>query len=180
MCTPSLYGKDTAAGWELDSRFAIRPECQANVPKTHFKPKRRKTLSERRWKAALSEDGHLDIACVLRRVQNGGIHPSIKGIVWEFLLGCFDPNCTFDERNVLRQQRREQYEAWKTECKKMEPIVGTGKFVTTPVITDDGQPIQSPSIRSDLEDNGGAMPSDDVIEDKKVVQWKLSLHQIGL
>ncbi|RVW53787.1 hypothetical protein CK203_101400 [Vitis vinifera] len=35
-----------------------------------------------------------------------GVHPSIKGVVWEFLLGCFDPNSTFDERNELRQQRR--------------------------------------------------------------------------
>ncbi|RVX19305.1 hypothetical protein CK203_008760 [Vitis vinifera] len=65
-----------------------------------------KTLSARRWHAAFSQDGHLDIEKVLRRIQRGGVHPSIKGVVWEFLLGCFDPNSTFDERNELRQQRR--------------------------------------------------------------------------
>lgn len=35
-----------------------------------------------------------------------GVHPSIRGEVWEFLLGCFDPRSTFDERDQLRQQRR--------------------------------------------------------------------------
>jgi hypothetical protein len=30
-----------------------------------------KTLSERRWNAAFSEDGHLDIEKVLRRIQRG-------------------------------------------------------------------------------------------------------------
>lgn len=35
-----------------------------------------------------------------------GIHPSIKGAVWEFLLGCYDPDSTFEERNKLRNRRR--------------------------------------------------------------------------
>lgn len=30
--------KSSTAG-EEDSRFAIRPECQGDVPKTHFKPR---------------------------------------------------------------------------------------------------------------------------------------------
>jgi len=30
-----------------------------------------KTLSQRRWQASFSEDGHLDIAKVLRRIQRG-------------------------------------------------------------------------------------------------------------
>ncbi|RWV99557.1 hypothetical protein BHE74_00016831 [Ensete ventricosum] len=35
-----------------------------------------------------------------------GVHPSIRGEVWEFLLGCFDPKSTFDEREQQRQHRR--------------------------------------------------------------------------
>lgn len=35
-----------------------------------------------------------------------GVHPTIKGLVWEFLLGCYDPDSTFDERTELRQCRR--------------------------------------------------------------------------
>lgn len=143
----------------LDDFYPVRPECQADVPKTHFKPRAGKTLSERRWKAAFSADGHLDIAKVLRRIQRGGIHPSIKGPVWEFLLGCYDPNSTFEERNKLKQTRWQKYIKWKNECRNMVPIIGSGKYVTTPVISEDDQ---------------------ESISDQKVHQWKLILHQIGL
>jgi hypothetical protein len=35
-----------------------------------------------------------------------GVHPAIRGEVWEFLLGCFDPGSTFDERDQIRERRR--------------------------------------------------------------------------
>ncbi|KAK6937757.1 Rab-GTPase-TBC domain, partial [Dillenia turbinata] len=161
---------------DSEAFFPIRPECQGDVPKTRFKPRSGKTLSARRWHAAFSEDGHLDIAKVLSRIQRGGIHPSIKGLVWEFLLGCYDPNSTFDERNQLRQQRREQYGLWKAECERMVPLIGTGKFITTPIITDDGQPIEDPSRMGGMHELGRHDP----VLDKNVIQWKLLLHQIGL
>ncbi|KAK2984603.1 hypothetical protein RJ640_029109 [Escallonia rubra] len=212
---------------EVEAYFPIRPECRADVPKTRFKPRVRanilflelcwsfiafvgKTLSARRWNAAFSRDGRLDIAGVLRRIQRGfllleypgvntsyepqkltrklfnwelcieGIHPSIKGVVWEFLLGCFDSNSTFDERNELRQQRREQYAAWKGECQKMVPVIGSGKLILSPIVTDDGQPIRESSINSDSQLCEGTTSKNDVVVDKKVIQWKLVLHQIGL
>ncbi|KAJ8749105.1 hypothetical protein K2173_013712 [Erythroxylum novogranatense] len=160
--------------------YPVRPDCE--VPKTRFKPRAGKTLSARRWHAAFSDDGHLDIAKVLRRIQRGspgtpllslGIHPAIKGLVWEFLLGCFDPDSTFDERNQIREERREQYSRLKTECRNMVPVIGSGKFITTPIITDDGKPIIDPSTST-----GEHVSSS--ISDKRVVQWMLSLHQIGL
>ncbi|GAY40285.1 hypothetical protein CUMW_050770 [Citrus unshiu] len=163
-------------GEDLDSYYPIRPECQADVPKVRFKARAGKTLSARRWHAAFSEDGHLDIAKVLRRIQRGGIHPSIKGLVWEFLLGCYDPNSTFEERNQIRQQRRQQYAAWKTECQNIVPIIGSGKFITAAIVTDDGQSLQD-SNRDSL-DQGWHV--DGAISDKKVLQWMLGLHQIGL
>ncbi|WRX09707.1 Rab-GAP-TBC domain - like 2 [Theobroma cacao] len=147
-------------------RISLYGSCTSS---TYLFSQAGKTLSARRWHAAFSEDGHLDIAKVLRRIQRGGIHPSIKGLVWEFLLGCFDPNSSFEDRNQLRQQRRERYGMWKTECQNMVPVIGSGKFITTPIITDDGQPI---------EDGGWHVTS--AVADKKVAQWMLSLHQIGL
>ncbi|XP_058197160.1 rab GTPase-activating protein 22-like isoform X3 [Rhododendron vialii] len=179
MCTTGFMMKSSTAG-EEDSRFAIRLECQGDVPKTHFKPRARKTLSARRWKASFSQDGHLDIAGVLRRIQRGGVHPSIKGVVWEFLLGCFDPNSTFDERNELRQRRREQYEAWKAECQNMVPSMGNGKFIMAPIIMDDDQMIKDLTTNTDSGDDDGATSSIDSVLAKKVTQWKLGLHQIGL
>ncbi|XP_058094634.1 rab GTPase-activating protein 22-like isoform X2 [Magnolia sinica] len=128
--------------------YAVRPECQDDVPKTKFKPK--------------------------------GVHPSIKGVVWEFLLGCYDPKSTFDERGELRLRRREQYGTWKAECQAMEPTIGSGRILTTPVITDDGKPVQDHSTSgNDLQDNT-SFPPDGPPLDKKVIQWKLVLHQIGL
>ncbi|KAK7393380.1 hypothetical protein VNO78_21933 [Psophocarpus tetragonolobus] len=152
---------------ELNAFYPIKPECQADVPTTHFKPRAGKTLSQRRWQASFSAEGRLDIAKVLRRIQRGGVHPSIKGEVWEFLLGCYDPNSTLEERNELKQRRRGQYDMWKAECQKMVPIIGSGKFVTTPLIDDEGHPID-PSLV-------GVRTSD-----KKILQWMQLLHQIGL
>ncbi|XP_057480518.1 uncharacterized protein LOC130767619 isoform X7 [Actinidia eriantha] len=62
----------------------------------------------------------------------------------------------------------------------MVPIIGSGKFLTAPIITDDGQPINDPSTNSDLGDNSEAMSNNDTGLDKKVIQWKLNLPQIGL
>ncbi|CAD5190394.1 unnamed protein product [Musa acuminata subsp. malaccensis] len=167
---------------EPDAFYAIRPECRDDVPASRFKPTPGKTLSARRWHSSFSEEGHLDIARVLRRIQRGGVHPTIKGVVWEFLLGCYDPKSTFDERTQLRQNRRSEYERLKSQCKEMENTVGSGKMITTPVISEDGQPIENPSSNGanlgeeQLPDN----KTDNVTQDKEVIQWKLTLHQIGL
>ncbi|KAJ4956660.1 hypothetical protein NE237_013443 [Protea cynaroides] len=182
-----------SASADSDDFLAIRPECQDDVPKTRFKNKPGKTLSARKWNSAFSQDGQLDIAKVLRRINRGGIHPSIKGAVWEFLLGCYDPNSTFDERSQLRERRRKQYERLKSECKNMESTIGSGRYITAPVITEDGTPIQDPSS-SNLSNEGPGTPTLDISPkhnstaspqpdnsiEKKVLQWKLTLHQIGL
>lgn len=176
---------NTATATELDAFYPVRAECVADIPKTRFKIKPGKTLSARRWDAAFSKDGHLDIAKVLRRIHRGGVHPSIKGAVWEFLLGCYDPNSTFEERNGIRQQRREQYGVWKDECQKMVPMIGSGKFVTTAIITADGQPVEE-KTSTNLQEIDTVGTSDDSLGgnnstlDKKVIEWKLTLHQIGL
>uniref|UniRef100_A0A803M9B1 Rab-GAP TBC domain-containing protein n=1 Tax=Chenopodium quinoa TaxID=63459 RepID=A0A803M9B1_CHEQI len=160
---------------ELDAFYPVRPECQESVPKPRFKLRTGKTLSARRWHSSFSEEGQLDIAKVLRRIQRGGVHPSIRGAVWEFLLGCYGPNSTFDDRSLIRQRRREQYDEWKAECKKMVPVIGSGKFLTTPIVTDDGQPIEgAPGAQGDQQLNN------DPAFEKKVIQWKQVLPQIGL
>lgn len=56
---------------------------------------------------------------------------------------------------------------WKAECQKMVPVIGSGKFITTPLIDDEGQPIDPSMV--------GVQTSD-----KKVVQWMQLLHQIGM
>lgn len=177
------------AGEPADSYYEVRPEC-TDVPKTRFKIKPGKTLSVRKWQAAFTPEGSLDIGKTLNRIQRGGIHPSIRGEVWEFLLGCYDPKSTFDEREQIRQRRRMQYTTWKDECQQMFPVVGSGKFITAPVITEDGQPIQDPVVLLETNQNLGVNNSNgsEMVKeltshgplDKKVIQWMLTLHQIGL
>ncbi|XP_039041241.1 uncharacterized protein LOC120179837 [Hibiscus syriacus] len=143
-----------------------------------------KTLSARKWQAAFSLDGHLDIGKTLRRTQRGGIHPSIRGEVWEFLLGCYDPESTFDDRDQIRQHRRMQYARWKNECREIFPVMGSGKYITAPVITDDCQPIQDPLVLLETNPGRDANKADMVNKlllrgpfDKKVIQWTLVFYE---
>lgn len=172
------------SGLPTDSFYEVRPECN-DVPKTKFKIKNGRTLSQRRWQAAFSPEGYLDIAPTLSRIHRGGVHPSIRGEVWEFLLGCFDPKSTFDERDQIRQRRRVQYARWKEECREMDSHVGSGRVITAPIITEDGVPIKDPLVlleagpKEVASGNGYTESNDQVVTDKKIIQWKLTLHQIG-
>ena len=85
---------------DLQGFFPVRSECQSDVPRTRFKSRVwssssssssfsyhhpcvldsitffltiqvGKTLSRRRWHAAFTKDGHLDMERVLRRIQRG-------------------------------------------------------------------------------------------------------------
>ncbi|MQM01944.1 hypothetical protein Taro_034705 [Colocasia esculenta] len=58
--------------------FEIKEECRDDAPKTRFKPMSRKTLSARRWHSSFSDEGYLNIARVLRRVQRGVRYLYIK------------------------------------------------------------------------------------------------------
>lgn len=181
-------GANTEVGWDPDAFYAVRPECAGDVPKTHFRPRPGKTLSEKRWHSLFSEDGHLDIAKVLSRIQRGGIYPKVKGFAWEFLLGCYDPKSTFNDRIELRQKRRSEYDTLKSKCKEMEPTIGSGKLLTMPVITEDGHPVEAPTSETSQENSQPGEASsqipeqqqDNVIKDKEIIQWKLTLSQIGL
>ncbi|GMJ05134.1 hypothetical protein like AT4G27100 [Hibiscus trionum] len=142
-----------------DSCYQVKPECK-DVPATRFKIKPGRTLSVRKWLAAFSPSGQLDIRKTLNRIHRGGIHPSIRGEVWEFLLGCYDPMSTFEERKRIRQHRRAQYARWKKECSEMFPADGSRKHIT-----------EDRNAKS-TEGNGPL--------DMKVTKWLLTLHQIGL
>lgn len=191
-CSGSVSGMWRDAGTSADSFYQVRPEC-TDVPKTRFKIKAGKTLSVRKWQAAFTPEGYLDIGKTLSRIQRGGIHPSIRGEVWEFLLGCYDPKSTFDERDQIRTHRRVQYARWKEECRQLFPLVGSGRFITAPVVSEEGQRIQDPLVLSETNVENGISDQNamvgsrtntsselGVVKDKKVIQWMLTLHQIGL
>ncbi|KAK1440030.1 hypothetical protein QVD17_05855 [Tagetes erecta] len=173
-------------GLSTDSFYEIRAGC-TDVPPTKFRIKAGKTLSVKRWRAAFTPEGYLDIGKCLNRIYRGGIHPSIRGEVWEFLLGCYDPKSTFDEREKIRQRRRDQYAELKESCSRMFPVVGSGKFITARVITANGDPLQDPVALLDTTLENLPTPQsqesdtvDSQEHNKEIIQWKLALHQIGL
>ncbi|KAG2481188.1 rab GTPase-activating protein 22-like isoform X4 [Panicum virgatum] len=179
------------SGQAADSFYQVRPDCSQNVPSTKFKIKAGKTLSVRKWHAAFTREGCLDIASVLSRIQRGGVHPAIRGEVWEFLLGCYDPGSTFDERDQIRHRRRMQYARWKEECREMDSHVGSGKIITAPIITEDGFPINDPLVLLEATQGTSSSSSSSStrvevsdstnrVTDRQIVDWKLTLHQIGL
>lgn len=80
----------------------------------------------------------------------------------------------------------------------MVPLIGSGRFITAPVINEKGEPILDPLVL--LEANMGNDPNDPasgsdggvdptIVESlqksndqmsQKEIQWKLHLHQIGM
>ncbi|KAL9297829.1 hypothetical protein ACSQ67_023725 [Phaseolus vulgaris] len=57
-------------GAPADSFYETRPEC-TDVPKSRFRIKAGKTLSARKWHAAFSPEGYLDIGKTLSRIHRG-------------------------------------------------------------------------------------------------------------
>jgi hypothetical protein len=88
-----------------------------------------------------------------------------------------------------------QYARWKEECKEMDSHVGSGKIITAPIITEDGFPIKDPlvlleatldtqgtSTTTTTTNSGNGIDVDnsmDRVLDKQIIDWKLTLHQIG-
>nr|XP_024370342.1 TBC1 domain family member 15-like [Physcomitrium patens] len=134
-----------------------------------------KTLSPGTWNRAFNEHGQLRLDNVLNRIRRGGVDPSIRAEVWEFLLGCFGPSSTTQQRDSLRASR-------------------SGQIATSPRINADGSLAE--------ECNGGEISGGNEISHhqnghmngayqqtsiapyekqcKKTIQWRLNLHQIGL
>ncbi|XP_047330342.1 TBC1 domain family member 15-like [Impatiens glandulifera] len=168
-----------AADIPTDKYYEVRAEC-TDVPKTKFKIKAGKTLSIRKWKSSFSPEGYVDIGRTLTRIYQGGIHPDIRGEVWEFLLGCYDPKSTYDEREQIREDRRARYTVLKAECSSLFPLIGSGKYVTAPIITEDGEPSQEPIALEQLTMENGQCITLEKETDKKIIEWKYILHQIGL
>jgi hypothetical protein len=73
----------------------------------------------------------------------------------------------------------------------MDSHVGSGKVITAPLITEDGRPIKDPLVLLEATDRStseGASISNKIevdedaspVTDKQVIEWKLTLHQIGM
>ncbi|KAL2550824.1 Ypt/Rab-GAP domain of gyp1p superfamily protein [Forsythia ovata] len=83
--------------------------------------KRKHILSPRQWRNLFTSDGKLRDGGVkfLKKVRSGGVDPSIKAEVWPFLLGVYDLTSSKEERDVIKIQKRKEYEKLRRKCRRL-------------------------------------------------------------
>ncbi|XP_013692652.1 small G protein signaling modulator 1-like isoform X1 [Brassica napus] len=88
-----------------------------------------KMLKPEKWQASFDSEGRVSgFQKALKLIILGGIDPSIRAEVWEFLLGCYELSSTSEHRNQLRLARRKRYNELLKQCQTMHSSVGTGSL----------------------------------------------------
>ncbi|KAK1615883.1 hypothetical protein QYE76_021400 [Lolium multiflorum] len=88
-----------------------------------------KMLRPEKWNACFDTEGRVTgFHKTLKFIVLGGMDPSIRAEVWEFLLGCYSLSSTTEYRRKLRAARREKYQCLVKQCKSMHPSIGTGEL----------------------------------------------------
>ncbi|KAL8479484.1 hypothetical protein ACS0TY_026400 [Phlomoides rotata] len=88
-----------------------------------------KMLKPDKWQSTFDSDGKVfGFRKVLKLIILGGVDPSIRAEVWEFLLGCYSLSSTAEYREQLRTARRERYRDLLKECQTMHSSIGTGSL----------------------------------------------------
>ncbi|CAI8592186.1 unnamed protein product [Vicia faba] len=102
----------------------IREPCLSHSP-----VKVNRMLKPDIWEALSDSEGKvLGFRKALKLVVLGGVDPSIRPEVWEFLLGCYALSSTAEYRRRLRTARRELYRNLVKQCQAMHSSVGTGSL----------------------------------------------------
>ncbi|KAL6626534.1 hypothetical protein ACP70R_030260 [Stipagrostis hirtigluma subsp. patula] len=88
-----------------------------------------KMLKPEKWQTCFDSDGKvISFRKALKFIILGGIDPSIRPEVWEFLLGCYALSSTSEYRGKLRAARREKYQNLVRQCQSMHASIGTGEL----------------------------------------------------
>ncbi|RID61194.1 hypothetical protein BRARA_E00361 [Brassica rapa] len=86
-------------------------------------------ITPEKWQASFDSEGRVSgFQKALKLIILGGIDPSIRAEVWEFLLGCYELSSTSEHRNQLRVARRKRYNELLKQCQTMHSSVGTGSL----------------------------------------------------
>ncbi|GMY30632.1 small G protein signaling modulator 1-like isoform X1 [Fagus crenata] len=84
--------------------------------------RRKHALLPKQWKRRFfTPDGRLSDggARFLKKVRSGGVDPSIRTEVWPFLLGVYDMNSSQEERDLVKEQKRREYDSLRKQCKQI-------------------------------------------------------------
>ncbi|XP_022880377.1 small G protein signaling modulator 1-like isoform X2 [Olea europaea var. sylvestris] len=117
-------------------------------------------LKPEKWQATFDNEGKImDFKKVLKLIILGGVDPSIRPEVWEFLLGCYALGSTAEYRRQLRTARRERYMDLIKQCQSMHSSVGTGSlaYVVGSKVMDMRMSSKDDGIREN-EDQSGHIP----------------------
>ncbi|KAL4359234.1 hypothetical protein AHAS_Ahas08G0057000 [Arachis hypogaea] len=96
---------------------------------SHSPVKAHRVLKPDKWQAMFDSEGKLfGFQKALKLIVLGGVDPSIRPEVWEFLLGCYALSSTTEYRRSLRAARREHYRDLIKQCQAMHSSVGTGSL----------------------------------------------------
>ncbi|KAK3204357.1 hypothetical protein Dsin_018403 [Dipteronia sinensis] len=88
-----------------------------------------KMLKPEKWQTTFDSDGKVSgFQKALKLINLGGVDPSIRPEVWEFLLGCYALGSTAEYRKQLRTARRERYKDLIRQCQRMHSSIGTGSL----------------------------------------------------
>lgn len=88
-----------------------------------------KMLKPEKWQATFDSDGkNFGFQKALKLIALGGVDPSIRPEVWEFLLGCYALGSTEESRRQLRTARRERYNDLIKQCQMIHSSIGTGSL----------------------------------------------------
>lgn len=106
----------------------MRDPCLSHSPvKVVLNVKR--MLKPDKWQAMSDSDGKVfGFRKALKLIVLGGVDPSIRPEVWEFLLGCYTLSSSAEYRRRLRAARREHYSDLIKQCQTMHSSVGTGSL----------------------------------------------------
>ncbi|TKW12867.1 hypothetical protein SEVIR_5G063600v4 [Setaria viridis] len=120
-------------------------------------------LKPEKWHTCFDSEGR--VMCfrkALKFIVLGGVDPSIRAEVWEFLLGCYALSSTSEYRGKLRAARREKYHYLIRQCQSMHASIGTGELAyavgsklmdvrTLPKETDSGEEVSTSQQTSHQE-----------------------------
>ncbi|XP_043707061.1 small G protein signaling modulator 1-like isoform X2 [Telopea speciosissima] len=130
----SFDGQDRQ--WKCGKAGAVNLQLLSSIvrdiqePCLHQSPSQgSKMLKPEKWRATFDSDGKvLNFQKALKLIVIGGVDPSIRAEVWEFLLGCYALSSTAEYRRQLRMARRERYADLIRQCQTMHSSIGTGNL----------------------------------------------------
>ncbi|PIN13107.1 Ypt/Rab-specific GTPase-activating protein GYP7 [Handroanthus impetiginosus] len=136
-----------------------------------------KMLKPDKWQSTFDSEGKIfAFRKVLKLIIVGGVDPSIRPEVWEFLLGCYSLSSTAEYRRQLRNARRERYRDLVKQCQTMHSSIGTGSlaYVVGSKVMDMRMSSKEDGSRRDAETQGGRIleASTNKIDDNPVFDSK--------